>query len=111
MKPPVAWRRRQERERQRSADRNEPHVLQRLLRRRHDGVRVDAALARYAKGEAVEVQGMLERRGVDHAEVDRVILRKCQSLVIWPCFPIERERRLEISALWLVKPFRNKPAT
>ena len=42
----------------------------------HHGIRASAAMARDAEVEPVQVKRMLDRRGVDHAEVHRIALRK-----------------------------------
>src|SRR5690349_6752226 len=58
------------------------------------------------------MQRMLDRRGVDDAEMDGVVLRERELFVIRPSLAVERQRRFEGSRLRdRIKPLRDQPDT
>ena len=62
-----------------------------------------------AKVEAVQVQRMLDRRGVDQPPVHRVALRERQPLVVRPRLAVEHQRALERPVGIRVEPLGDQP--
>jgi hypothetical protein len=58
----------------------------------------------------MQVKRMFDRRGIDHAEVNRIALGKRQAFVVRPRLSVERQGRLEAADLWKwMKPFGDQP--